>query len=159
MNYSVTRDDTYLAHYGVKGMKWREHRMRQVNRSGPGYRPYARVKYVTNNGTGVKKGEKVYGKAGENKTGAPKTPLKKSKDVGKKAVNKIINKEGQKAAYKDEKLQTMVKKKAANSNETIRATNKGKLISQQKAKADYKKRKEEKYETLRKAKKVKGQVR
>lgn len=99
MEYRVIRANDYLAHYGVKGMKWR---IRQsYDRSGPGYDPGTGVhtigKRVTT-GLGTAKATKKV-KTTKTKTAkaakatkASKKEIKKTSDAGKKAVDAIVSK-------------------------------------------------------------------
>ena len=100
MEYRVIRANDYLAHYGVKGMKWR---IRQsYDRSGPGYDPGTGVhtigKRVTT-GLGTAKATK---KVKTKKTKTTKTAkastkdAKKTSDAGKKAVDAIVSKTNKK---------------------------------------------------------------
>lgn len=96
MEYRVIRTSDYLAHYGVKGMKWR---IRQsYDRSGPGYDPGTGVhtigKRVTT-GLGTAKATKKVKTTKTKTTKAAKASTKETKktsDAGKKAVDAIVSK-------------------------------------------------------------------
>lgn len=113
MEYRVIRANDYLAHYGIKGMKWR---IRQsYDRSGPGYDPGTGVhtvgkKITTGLGT-AKVTKKVKTTKTKTKTKPAKTKkeTKKTSDTGKKAVESIINKTPKKAKTEAEPAKKTVK--------------------------------------------------
>lgn len=115
-NYTVIRSNDHLAHYGVKGMKWR---IRQgYDRSGPGWDPGTGVqtvgkKITTGLGTPAAKTKKIK-KTKTTKTKTTKTKTKKeTAQKGKETVNKLLNKqtETKKAPSTAEKIKESQKQK------------------------------------------------
>ena len=138
MEYRVVRSDDYLAHYGVKGMKWR---IRQgYDRSGPGWDPGTGVmtvgkKVTTGLGTPAEKTKKI--KTEKTKTKTTKTKTKKeTAKKGKEVVDKLLNKQTE-------------TKKAPSTAEKIKSSQKAKVKWSKNSKAQ---------KALSSPKKVKGKV-
>ena len=137
MEYRVVRSDDYLAHYGVKGMKWR---IRQgYDRSGPGWDPGTGVmtvgkKVTTGLGTPAEKTKKIKTKK-TTKTTKTKTKKETAKK-GKEVVDKLLNKQTE-------------TKKAPSTAEKIKSSQKAKVKWSKNSKAQ---------KALSSPKKVKGKV-
>lgn len=121
MEYKVIRSNDHLAHYGVKGMKWR---IRQgYDRSGPGWDPGTGVqtvgkKVTTGLGTPAAKTKKVKTKKTKTKTTKTKTKKETAKK-GKETVDRLLNKQPEtttKAPSTAEKIKSSKKAKVKWSN-------------------------------------------
>lgn len=138
MEYKVIRYNDHLAHYGVKGMKWR---IRQgYDRSGPGWDPGTGVmtvgkKVTTGLGTPAAKTKKVKTKKTKTKTTKTKTKKETAKK-GKEVVDKLLNKQTE-------------TKKAPSTAEKIKSSQKAKVKWSKNSKAQ---------KALSSPKKVKGKV-
>lgn len=137
MEYRVLRSNDHLAHYGVKGMKWR---IRQgYDRSGPGWDSGTGVmtvgkKVTTGLGTPVAKNKKI--KTAKTKTAKTKTKKETAKK-GKETVDKLLNKRPETTA------------KAPTTAEKIKSSKKAKVKWSKNSKAQ---------KALSSPKKVKGKV-